>query len=211
MTATELIQYKSHEVRRDSDLMASYVKLFSEIMGYTPNCAGCTFKNDWTKFVKAVSNSTELQLQKTNIMATKSFELKKARKTIHTYKKDGRPVRSYNDNMTEEFAIAFLTHGTEEQIEERKKLFKKLPDLGQEVKTLDKMNRAELDKEATDRGLNPADYKNKGEVLKAIQEHDAEKQDPENTEDDPDGSEEGAEEVQSRTSGEGTEGSDEEE
>lgn len=132
MTRHELISIGSHRVRNDENLMAFYLQEYKEIFGREPNCAGCTFKNDWKKF----ENHVRLNTNKTiTVMADqkKTFELNaKERNTIFTYVEDGRPVRSYGYKMTEDFAEKLLSTGTEKQIAERKKAFKTLPKTSEE-------------------------------------------------------------------------------
>ena len=63
-----------------------------------------------------------------------NFELRpKHRTRILTYRKGGRPYRSYGRNLTNDFVKNFLTEGSKDQIEERKKLFNRLP--GQKAAT----------------------------------------------------------------------------
>ena len=62
--------------------------------------------------------------------AEKTFKLtNKGLSKIHTYKVGKQPVRSYGHNMTEEFALDYLSKGSEEQIAERKKWFNVLPEV----------------------------------------------------------------------------------
>ena len=126
MTVSELISIDASKVRRDSNLMLFYIETFKEAFGYAPNCAGCTFNSDWYKLVNRI-NGTEnlLTLQKEKTMAT--FQLKKAEGKILSFKKEGTTHRKYDTNLTEEFVIGYLSNGSEEEIEQRKKLFSKLP------------------------------------------------------------------------------------
>ena len=113
------------KVRRNESLILSYLEEFEKLFGYKPKCAGCSFRTDWKKFV----NYSQQTTTKTFKMKTdKTFELKKdAKSKIHTYKIGKQPKRSYGNTMTEDFAKAFLTNGTKEEIAERKKLFVRLP------------------------------------------------------------------------------------
>ncbi len=123
MDVKELIKLNSREVRGNSNLMAIYIKVFESLFGYRPNCAGCTFNSDFQKLKNAVLNPK----QKTIIKMEKTFKLYQVKGEILTYKRGKKTVRQYDNRMTEEFAIGFLTNGTDEHIEERKKLFKTLP------------------------------------------------------------------------------------
>ena len=60
-------------------------------------------------------------------METKTFKLRKSEGKILSFKKNGRTIHFYDNNMTEDLAVEYLTNGTPEQIEERKKLFAILP------------------------------------------------------------------------------------
>lgn len=130
MTREELILIGGDKVRRDESLILSYLEEFQKLFGYKPKCTGCTFNRDWKKFV---NYSLQRKSNKITMKTDKTFELKRGQKgVIHTYKIGNRPRRSYGNTMTEEFAIAFLTNGTKEQIAERKKLFEVLPQIESE-------------------------------------------------------------------------------
>lgn len=129
MTKEELILQGASKVRNDKNLLALYVELFKAQFGYKPVCAGCTFSTDWKKFI-STNNKTHPIMQK-------SFIVKDGHK-IHTYKKDKQTFRMYGYNMTEEFAQEYLTNGTTDEIEERKKDFRELPEsFNDEVKAVD--------------------------------------------------------------------------
>lgn len=123
MDVIELIKLSGREVRGNSNLMAIYITAFQNQFGHKPNCAGCTFNTDFQKLKNAVLNPK----QKTIIPMEKTFKLYQVKGDILTYKDGKKTVRQYDNRMTEDFAIAYLTRGTDEQIEERKKLFKVLP------------------------------------------------------------------------------------
>lgn len=126
MTVEELIKAGKDQVRNNPDLMSAYKKIFSQEFGREPDCAGCTFTRDWER----LTNSSNTQIQE--IMSDKSFKLKN-NAVIYSYdvedKNAGRKLRkrAYGNVMTEEFAENYLTHGTEQQIAERKKQFAILP------------------------------------------------------------------------------------
>ena len=125
MEVKELIKKQPSEVRNSNELMMAYINAFTEILGYKPDCAGCTFHNDWNNFVLRVKN-TNVKF-KNNIMPNKNFQVRDNTK-IYTYRVEGQSVaRCYGSDMTEEFALAYLENGTEEEIEQRKKEFKVLP------------------------------------------------------------------------------------
>jgi len=126
MRVEEFISKSPDKVRKSPDLMAFYLREYEKIFGRLPNCAGCTFKSDWKKFVQAVKAPKK---QKIKTMATteKTFKLKDNRLRILTYWLGKSPQRKYSNKLTEEFVIGYLTHGTKEQLEARRKEFAILP------------------------------------------------------------------------------------
>src|SRR5690606_15767876 len=131
MEVKDLVKKSSQEVRGNSNLMAIYIKYFKEYFGHEPSCAGCTFANDFTRLKRVVlsggSQEQKSRTKKQSKMETKTFKLKKVEGKILSYKKNGKTIHFYDNNMTEQLAVEYLTHGTPEQIEERKKLFAILP------------------------------------------------------------------------------------
>lgn len=125
MDVKELIKLDSHKVRGNSSLMTVYIEAFTKQFGYAPSCVGCTFGNDFAKLIRAVRDTNLPTIQKK--MEDKTFDLKIQGKIL-AYRKDGKTFRVYDNKVTEAFAVNFLTHGTEEEIKERKKLFRNLPD-----------------------------------------------------------------------------------
>ena len=69
------------------------------------------------------------------ISENKTFILKKGLKVdMLSYKHLHRTYRLYVKDLHDSFVINFLTYGTDGEIEERKKMFEKLPDSLTEVK-----------------------------------------------------------------------------
>ena len=126
MTREELISIGRHKVRSNENLMLFYLQEFEKLFGRKPNCASCTFVSDWVKFERGINKEKNTFKMK----AEKTFKLtNKGLSKIHTYKVGKQPVRSYGHNMTEEFALDYLSKGSEEQIAERKKWFNVLPEV----------------------------------------------------------------------------------
>src|SRR6478736_9243120 len=123
MTVNELILLDKRKVRRDSNLMSLYLLYFKETFKYAPNCAGCSFGSDWQKLVNFYSKKVEkkVTLQKENVMST--ISIKRIQGKILAYKKDGRTFRQYDNILTDSFVKEYLSNGTKEEIEERKRLF----------------------------------------------------------------------------------------
>ncbi|RMZ60074.1 hypothetical protein D1632_10825 [Chryseobacterium nematophagum] len=127
----DLVKAGKEKVRVTPDLMAAYIELFEKKFGRKPECAGCTFQNDWGKLTQNITIHT------TEPMADKIFKLKDSSR-IYSYdykdKKTGRFLRKrrFGYTMEEEFAEQYLIHGSPEQLEKRKVEFKILPEKFQE-------------------------------------------------------------------------------
>lgn len=150
MTVDELILIDKREVRRDSNLMLLYLGEFQKTFNYKPNCASCSFNSDWQKFVNYFSKKT-VTLRKEKIMEN-GISIKKIQGKILSYKKDGKTFRLYDNILTPGFISEYLTHGTKEEIEERKKLFnisetwgistsKTIEEVDSEIKSLNKKSK----------------------------------------------------------------------
>ena len=127
MTLEDLILNSPDKVRGDSNLMRAYIDIYTGIYGSAPSCAGCTFKTDFKKLLNYAQRATNLNTPNVMKKPEKTFKLKKINGTIHTYKNGKNPVRMYDNRMTEDFAVAYLTNGTKKEIEEKKKYFEVLP------------------------------------------------------------------------------------
>lgn len=139
MDVKELIKLDSHKVRGNSSLMAIYIQAYEQQFGRKPNCAGCTFANDWARFVLAVKGGENKSLTTKSLTMENTYKLKKVQGKILAYKAGGKTYRLYDNNLNESFVLGFLTNGTEEQIKERKALFAVLPEqLRKEPKTSEK-------------------------------------------------------------------------
>lgn len=201
MDARDFIKISAKEIRESNELMRLYIKLYEGAFSVQPNCAPCTFNRDFKRFKKHVEqlgDGQEIIINHKHTRKMKTFELKsKYKADILTYKDGKRPVRTYGRKMTEEFAVNFLTKGSKEEIEKRKKLFNVLPDTDavpleetksdaaakeinvnvdvKKVETEDKprelksLKRVELDVVALEAGLKPSDYVNKALLIAAIE------------------------------------------
>lgn len=202
MDARGFIKISAKEIRKSNELMRLYIKLYEGAFSVQPNCAPCTFNKDFKRFKKHVEQlgvGQEIIINHKYTRKMKTFELKsKYKADILTYKDGKRPVRTYGRKMTEEFAANFLTKGSKEEIEKRKKLFNVLPDIDaaipfeenkddakvkeinvnvdvKKIETEDKprelkgLKRVELDVVALEAGLNPSDYVNKALLIAAIE------------------------------------------
>jgi hypothetical protein len=135
MTKEELIQLGKQKIRKEKDLMLAYIQLFQNQFGYKPDCAGCTFNSDWNKFIQTSGSIHINNIKFKPMNDTRKYKIKRFyRHEILTYKENGRPRRVYGKDMTDEFAEKYLTTGTLEEIEERKKKFEIIPEDEQEEK-----------------------------------------------------------------------------
>jgi len=130
-----LVSYDSQKVRANADLLAFYVQTFERYFGYKPNCVGCTFNDDFQMLKNAIVkdfNANNFQLSTFDSQINKTmentFKLRQEKCEILWYRKDDTVFRRYDYALDDEFVSEFLTHGTAEEIAERKKLFSKLPD-----------------------------------------------------------------------------------
>lgn len=127
MTKQELIEIGKDKVRGDKNLMLIYIQMFKKQFGYEPDCISCHFNSDWQKFTR--TNTKKIITVKNNIMNENKYEVKGPfRNSILTYYEDGIPRRLYGNAITDEFAKKYLSVGTPEELEERKKQFKKIPE-----------------------------------------------------------------------------------
>lgn len=123
-TLHSLFSYSAQEIRSNPELLSLFVLAYKEVYGSEPSCSGCALKSEFENLKRHYENREKKEVMSTN----KTFQLVKVKNEILSYVHKGQKYRMYDFNMTEEFAIAFLTNGTKEQIEERKGLFKKIPD-----------------------------------------------------------------------------------
>jgi hypothetical protein len=125
MTVNELILLDKNKVRRDSSLMSLYLRYFQEAYNYKPNCTACSFATDWQKLVSFYSNKEVKGLNSQK--KTMNISIKKIQGKILSYKKDGKTFRLYDNILTPNFIEEYLKNGSDDVLEERKKLFN-LPD-----------------------------------------------------------------------------------
>lgn len=166
MTRIELIELGKHKVRRDERLMLFYLQEFEKIFKRKPVCAGCSFDRDWNAFIsKNNSKFTKTHFNMKNTFKLKNSEINK----IHSYR-DVRVNRCYGYKMSNDFAINYLTKGTDKEIEERKAKFEKLPDL-KKVFDLETATKKEIDSYAESQGIDLSEFKKvseKREFLKSL-------------------------------------------
>lgn len=178
MTTKELVSLNPKKIRNNNELMQLYIQQFEAAFSYKPNCAGCTFNKDFNKLKKHVNSGSKSIIINLKPKTMSVYKIKpKFRAQILTYIKNKRPYRAYGRNITDSFAKEFLTHGTEEQLSERRKMFDSIPKepkaepVIEEVvftEVTDRMTRKELDAIASEKGLNPDDYENKKLLAEAI-------------------------------------------
>ena len=158
MTIEELILIGKEQVRSNAGLLESYKKLFKEKFGREPDCAGCTFNRDWVRLTSNVTTPNP------TVMSNKTFDLINQGK-IYSYdildKKTNRTkrVRTYGNKMTEDFASAYLTNGTDEELAVRRKEFRTLPESFQhETTDISKLTVKQLKEIAAEAGYPEEEY-----------------------------------------------------
>lgn len=145
MTFSELISHNKAEVRNNSNLTLYFKEAYKTIFGSYPSCSSCSINNEFQKLITSIKNS-ELAHQeiilnsKINTMAdnSKTFVLSPLfNDYMLSYTgKDKLVRRKFANKLTDEFVVEYLTNGTPEELEERKKKFKVLPEaLRKEEKT----------------------------------------------------------------------------
>lgn len=178
MTTKELVSLNPRKIRHDNELMQLYIQKFEAAFSYKPNCAGCTFNKDFNKLKKHVNSGSKSTIINLKSEAMSAYKIKpKFRAQILTYVKDRRSYRTYGRNISDQFAKEFLTHGTEDQLAERRKMFDVLPKEPQSEPAIEEVvftevterrSRKELNEIASEKGLNPDDYENKKLLVEAI-------------------------------------------
>lgn len=136
MTYSELIQYNKSEVRSNSNLTLYFINAYQFLFGSKPSCSGCSINREFDKLKKEILKrnllESEIEIkQENNIIMeqTKTFVRSASLTEDMLAFKDENGVirRKFVNKLTDEFVIAYLTNGTPEEIEERKKKFKVLP------------------------------------------------------------------------------------
>lgn len=128
-----LLSTDSAKVRRSPSLFAFYIETFVDIFGTKPSCAGCTFSKDFNKLknhFNSLSNENNfVSLPTINKFSNmKTFKFRVPFNGILSYKKNGVMHRRYAYRADDAFIIEFLTYGSENELQERKKMFKVFPD-----------------------------------------------------------------------------------
>lgn len=126
MTLQELINKGSSAIRGNNELMSLFIKYYKENFTDEPSCYSCSWNGTFNKLAQIVNHSTINT--RTMISQNKTFILKKGLKeNMLSYKHLHRTYRLYIKDLNDNFVINFLTYGTEQEIEDRKKMFEKLP------------------------------------------------------------------------------------
>jgi len=131
MELEDLISAGRERIRGDGDLFSEYLRIYGEIFGSNSGCSACTFNSDFERLKRyaGMNKNKEMGQEKVVKMQEKqenTFLIYKEGK-IKSYQKDGKMYRVYDTDMTEAFAVEYLTYGTREELEARRKIFKVLP------------------------------------------------------------------------------------
>ena len=145
MTFLELTKYNKSEVRSDSNLTLYFMSAYEHIFKRVPICSGCSINNEINSLYSEIKKKVNLhdeeilinQKQLKMVDNNKTFEksILMQEDLIAYIDENGRVRRKFTNKLNDEFVIGYLTNGTPEEIEERKKKFKVLPlALREEVK-----------------------------------------------------------------------------
>lgn len=132
MDKQDFLKLESAKVRRSPDLFAFFQNLYQETFNAVPDCSSCSFNKDFRRlqehlFSEIKNNNVSLQTNKKyKIMS--AYQLKNSKNEILFYDYEGKRFRCYDNMLNDSFVEGFLTHGTTEEIEVRKKLFNVIPE-----------------------------------------------------------------------------------
>ena len=154
MQIQDFVKLNPAEIRRDANKMRLFVEFYEGAFSIKIGCTPCSFKS----YFEQLKRHVELGNVKPKFKPMKkSFEIKSGeRNNILFYRStEGKIVRMYAHQATEEFVQAYLTNGTPKEIEERKAVFVKLPKVDQQddKAKLEAMKKDELVAYLEDLGL----------------------------------------------------------
>lgn len=196
MIYKDFLNLKSSEIKNNPTLLGLFIQAFEDVMKRTPICSGCSLNSEYDSFLNEVARfenrEKEIILNTKNITKMnkgKTFTLSiNATDSILAYVDEkGNDRRKFVERLTDEFVNDYLTHGTDEEIELRKKKFSKFPDSFEKtedledleaVKTEDELLRAEAEaKELEEKEAEQKEAaKLKSEAKKAKEKAKAEKE-----------------------------------
>lgn len=138
MTYGELILKSSSEVRSNSNLTSYFINAYKNVFGHVPTCSGCAINNELGNLIKQIKTRNlqdqEIEVTTNNINMvdnSKTFVLSPCpslQDDMLAYTDKNKVIRrKFVSKLTDEYVVAYLTNGTAEEIEERKKKFKVLP------------------------------------------------------------------------------------
>lgn len=153
MTFGDLIKHSKSEVRGSSFLTFHFIEAYKHVFKVKPSCTGCSISNELSKLANEIKKlgieEKEIEIKEESIMKNtdKTFVLSPTfNETMLAYVDENKVVRrKFSNKLTDEFVIAYLTNGTEAEIEERKKNFKKFPK-GFEASSAEKVEVKEVKK-----------------------------------------------------------------
>ena len=120
MTIEELMKYDINEVLSNQDLLYQFKSLYKEKYGVEPSCTSCSITSEFRKLFIIKENMQE-----------KTFKYKQKGEIISYTNNNGRKIRSYDNELSEEFVIGYLSinnYTLQEEVDERMKEFKILPE-----------------------------------------------------------------------------------
>ena len=136
MTYGELILKSSSEVRSNANLTSYFINAYKNVFGHVPTCSGCAINNELGNLIKHIKTRNlqeqEIEVTTNNITMvdySKTFVLSPSLQDDMLAYTDKNKVirRKFVSKLTDEYVISYLTNGTAEEIDDRKKKFKVLP------------------------------------------------------------------------------------
>ena len=154
MTFRELTQLNKGIIRGNSDFTLFFINAYQHIFGYKPSCSGCSINNEMHKLFERIkqmpNQDLEILIDKDLIMENTDKTFVKSinfKENLIAYKdENGRIRRKFANKLTDDFVIAYLTNGTPEELEDRRKKFKVLPLAMREVKEEPKKEKKKREK-----------------------------------------------------------------
>lgn len=129
----DILKNSASTIRNNPDLMKEFLELYSMHFGKLQGCTPCSFNRYYnnlkSKLLNNLNNNKEGEIM--------GYVLKKKTGEILWYIKDKLKYRRADTRASQEFLKEYLTHGTKEEIEDRKKRFKSIPNVEAEAKKVD--------------------------------------------------------------------------
>src|SRR5690625_3018682 len=129
-----ILEEKPEKVRENEEMMRSYIELYKSVFHKEPNCASCSFSNDFRRLQNYFK-----QHHKEQVMSnSKKYKLNARHKDeMLRYAKDGKTYRLYGRDINDDFAKAYLKHGKKSELKNRADKFDHIPKNKKKTKEVD--------------------------------------------------------------------------